>query len=153
VSESGPALDRPPLPAVPPPGGAYAPATRHGDLVVSAGMTPRRHGVLTARGLVGAAVTAEDAKQAAAVAAENALAAVADAAGGLELVRTCLRMTVYVACAEGFVELSGVADGASSALEAHLGPGRRPARAAIGVRSLPGGAPVEVELMVAVGTR
>jgi enamine deaminase RidA (YjgF/YER057c/UK114 family) len=115
-------------------------------------MTPRRDGQLTAQGRVGVDVTAAAARQAAGVAAENALAAVADAGGGLNRVRTCLRLTVYVACADDFVELSAVADGASAALEAHLGPGGRPARTAVGVRSLPGGAPVEVELMVAVRT-
>ena len=65
-------------------------------------------------------------------------------AGHAGRVRRWLRMTVYVACADGFTDLSAVADGASEVLDG-LGLGR-PARSAIGVRALPGGAPVEVEL-------
>jgi enamine deaminase RidA (YjgF/YER057c/UK114 family) len=60
-------------------------------------------------------------------------------------------MSVYIACVDGFTDLSAVADGASEALEAHLGPvAGRPARSAIGVRALPGGAPVEIELTAVV---
>lgn len=136
-------------PAVPRPQGAYVPAVaeplRAGDvLVASAGMTPRRDGRLTVTGLVGRDLTVAEARGAAALAARNAAAAAAD--GDLGLVRRWVRMTVYVACADGFTELSTVADGASAALD-ELAPALgRPARSAIGVRALPGGAPVEVEL-------
>jgi enamine deaminase RidA (YjgF/YER057c/UK114 family) len=49
---------------------------------------------------------------------------------------------------EGFEELSAVADGASEVLRAEFG--RLPVRSAIGVRALPSGAPVEVELTAGV---
>jgi enamine deaminase RidA (YjgF/YER057c/UK114 family) len=140
------------LPPVPAPQGAYVPAIRHGDIVVSAGMTPRRDGALVIRGRVGDSVSASSARDAAATAGENALAAVADAGGGLLNVQACLRLTVFVACADDFEGLSAIADGASDALAQHLGARGRPARSAVGVQSLPGGAPVEVELTVAVGT-
>lgn len=141
-----------PLPAPPRPRGSYQPWVEHDGLVVTAGMTPRdADGVLLATGLVGGEVDPTLAREVAAAAARNALAAVVAAAGGRDRVRRCLRMSVYVACVEGFTELSAVADGASAALEEHLGPvAGRPARSAIGVRALPGGAPVEIELMVAV---
>lgn len=114
-------------------------------------MTPRDlAGELIARGLVGGAVDLALARVAAAQAARNALAAVVAAAGTLEQIERCLRMTVFIACVDGFTDLSVVADAASDELEAHLGPGRRPARSAIGVRSLPGGAPVEIELTAVV---
>jgi len=61
-----------------------------------------------------------------------------------------LRMTVYIACAADFHELSAVADGASAAISVALGPDNLPARSAIGVQSLPSGAPVEVDLVCAV---
>jgi len=126
------------------------PAVVHNGVVFSAGYTPRRDGRLIAQGLVGVDLDVPAARDAAAVAALNALAAVAEAAGGLENVRTCLRMTVYVACVDTFTDLPAVADGASAALESHVGPARLPARSAIGVRALPGHAPVEVELTVGV---
>lgn len=137
------------LPAAPRPQGAYVPAVaapvRAGDvLVASAGMTPRRDGRLTVTGLVGRDLDVPAAREAAALAARNAVAAVA--AGDLGRVRRWVRMTVYVACADGFTDLSAVADGASAVLDA-VAPGLgRPARSAVGVRALPGGAPVEVEL-------
>ncbi|MEU6037674.1 RidA family protein [Actinomadura sp. NPDC047616] len=139
------------LPRPPRPQGDYAPAVvaPFGAglvLVASAGMTPRRDGELSVTGLVGREVDAVAAHDAAGIAARNAVSAVAAAAGGPGRVRTWLRMTVYVACADGFTALSAVADGASAAL-AELTPDvAPPARSAIGVRALPGGAPVEVEL-------
>ncbi|MEV4003899.1 RidA family protein [Actinomadura sp. NPDC049753] len=142
------------LPATPRPQGDYVPAVaepiRAGDLLVaSAGMTPRRDGRLTATGLVGRDLDVPAAREAAALAARNAAAAVADGDPGR--VRRWVRMTVYVACADGFTDLSAVADGASAALDA-LAPGLgRPARSAVGVRALPGGAPVEVELTAIAG--
>ncbi|MFI0353590.1 RidA family protein [Actinomadura sp. 9N407] len=139
------------LPDAPKPQGAYVPAViaPYGPdlaLVTSASMTPRRDGTLTVTGLVGREVDIATARDAAGLAARNAVAAVAGAAGGVDLIRTWLRMTVYVACADGVTELSAVADGASAALAALTPDARLPARSAIGVRALPGGAPVEVEL-------
>lgn len=147
---SDPPVARHELPDPPSPRGAYVPWVRHAGLVVTAGMTPRRDGELTVRGVVGVSVDPAAARAAAGVAAENALAAVAAGAGGLQHVERCLRMTVYIACADGFADLSEVADGASAAIEAHLGAHGLPARSAIGVRALPGGSPVEVELTAAV---
>jgi enamine deaminase RidA (YjgF/YER057c/UK114 family) len=59
-------------------------------------------------------------------------------------------MTVCVCCTDGFTGLSAVADGASETLAARLGEESLPVRTAVGVRTLPGGAPVEVELIAAV---
>lgn len=138
------------LPPVPPPQGAYVPAVRHGGMVFTAGMTPRVDGTLAYTGIVGRDLDVDAARAAAGVAARNALAAAASAAGGLDRLDRCLRMSVFIASEEGFTDLSAVADGATSALAEHLGADRLPVRSAIGVRSLPSGAPVEVELTAAV---
>ncbi len=135
---------------VPLPQGRYVPAVVHGGLAFSAGMTPRVDGMLAHRGLVGVDLSLDDARAAAGIAAANALAAVADAAGGLHRIERCLRMTVYIACAPGFTEHSAVADGASLALDARLAERGTVVRSAIGVASLPSGAPVEVELTAAI---
>jgi enamine deaminase RidA (YjgF/YER057c/UK114 family) len=113
-------------------------------------MTPRVDGALTVRGIVGTDLTVVEAAAAAGVAARNALAAVGSAAGGLNRLDRCLRMTVFVACAPGFTELSAVADGASAAVAEFVGEAALPARSAIGVLALPSGAPVEVELTATV---
>jgi enamine deaminase RidA (YjgF/YER057c/UK114 family) len=134
-------------PAVAPtPQGDYVPAVEHNGIVYSAGMTPRRDGRLTVTGVVGVTVSSKDARAAAGIAAANALAAVRSVLPAAAEVR-CLRMTVYIACAPGFQELSPVADGASEAIAAALGRQALPARSAIGVQSLPSAAPVEVDLI------
>lgn len=139
------------LPDPPRPQGRYLPAVVHGGLVFSAGMTPRAGGELTVRGIVGADLTVGQARSAAGLAATNALSAVASAAGGLDRLCRCLKLTVYIACTAAFTEHSAVADGASEALSEFLGDRAAAVRTAIGVASLPSGAPVEVELLAALG--
>ncbi|RBY85151.1 RidA family protein [Blastococcus sp. TF02A-26] len=133
-----------------PPQGAYVPAVVHGGLVWTAGMTPRRNGVLLVRGTVGREIDVPTAQQAVAVAADNTLTAIAEALGSLDAVERCLKLTVFVAAVDGFTEHSAVADGASAVLVERLGERGVVARSAVGVASLPSGAPVEVELLAAV---
>lgn len=135
------------LPAPPAPRGAYRPAVAAGAFAASAGMTPRRDGALVVRGRVGTDVDLATARAAAALAARNALAAVADACGGLEGIEQVIQLVVYIAAGDDFAAHSQVADGASEALAAHLGERAGAARAAVGVASLPDGAPVEVQLV------
>ncbi|WP_353507150.1 RidA family protein [Gordonia sp. ABSL11-1] len=59
----------------------------------------------------------------------------------------CVEMSVYIACSSDFTALSTVADGASDALAVEFGLDGLPARSAVGVYALPGGAPVEVALV------
>ncbi|MCM3849010.1 RidA family protein [Pseudonocardia sp. DR1-2] len=138
--------------AAPAPRGRYVAAVVHGDAAHSAGMTPRRSdGVLLVTGRVGAGTDLATAVDAAGLAARNALAACADAAAcaGRTLLRP-VAMTVWVACTDAFTAHSAVADGASAVLADHFGQDGLPARAAVGVCSLPGGSPVEVALVVAL---
>jgi enamine deaminase RidA (YjgF/YER057c/UK114 family) len=139
------------LPPPPRPRGAYSPAVVAAGLVWSAGMTPRVDGALTVTGRLGDGLGVAEGRAAAALAARNALAAVSAAAGGIDRLGPAVSLTVYVACAGDFVELSAVADGASEALAGLLG-GRAAARSAVGVQSLPGGAPVEVQLVVSLAS-
>lgn len=134
------------LPLPPRPMGEYRPAVASGGLVWSAGMTPRRDGALVVTGIVGGDLDLATAREAAGLAALNALSAVADAVGGLERITGLAQLTVYVACGASFTEHSAVADGASDALARALGDVPCAARVAVGVASLPGGAPVEVQL-------
>lgn len=134
----------------PRPQGRYVPALVAGGLVYSAGMTPRRDGRLVVTGRIGDGVDAGAARAAARLAATNALRACEIAAGGTDRIDRPVRMTVYVACAGEFPGLSGIADGASDVLAERFGEDRLPVRAAVGVAALPGGAPVEVELSLAL---
>jgi enamine deaminase RidA (YjgF/YER057c/UK114 family) len=119
---------------------------RHGDLVVTAGMTPRVDGVLSHRGQVGSDLTVEDAMTAAAVAVANALSAALTVLADGERFERVVHLAVYVNAAPGFEQHTRVADGASTRLRELLGDAGAASRAAVGVTSLPGGACVEVVL-------
>jgi len=140
------------LPPVPVPVAAYVPAVRFGDLVFTSGQLPVVEGKLTSTGLVGAEVSPEDAYACARLAALNGLAAVADETGDLDVVARIVKVVVYVAGAPGFTGQPQVANGASELLGAVFGGVGRHARSAVGVAGLPLNAPVEVELVVAVGS-
>ena len=138
------------LPVVHPPVAKYVPALRHGDLVFASGQTPTVDGKLTVTGKLGAGVTVEDGQQAARLCALNCLAAAAQTAGGLDSISQVVKLTGYVASAEGFTEQPAVINGASQLLEEVFGDAGKHVRAALGLAELPGGAPVEIELIVAV---
>lgn len=138
-------------PDAPAPQGDYRSALVHDRVIYTAGMTPRVDGELSVRGVVGATLSAQQAHAAAGIAAANALAAARSAlpAGvGIDRIR-CMRMTVYIACAPTFHELSAVADGASARIRDELGGDALPVRSAIGVQTLPSGSPVEIDLIAA----
>jgi enamine deaminase RidA (YjgF/YER057c/UK114 family) len=141
------------LPPVPSPVAAYVPAVRFDDLVFTSGQVPVVDGQLRATGLVGADVDPDEAYAGARVAVLNAVAAVAEAAGGVDMIARIVKMVVFVAAAPGFTGHPQVANGASDLLREVFGRAGEHARSAVGVASLPLGAPVEVELVAAVGAQ
>ena len=78
------------------------------------------------------------------------LAGRAALAGDLERLQRVVRITGFVASAEGFTEQHLVLNGASDFLADALGARGRHARAAVGVASLPLNAAVEVDAVIAV---
>jgi len=140
------------LPAVVQPLAAYVPAVRLDDVVYTAGQLPLVEGALRAVGKVGAEVSVDAAVDCAKIAALNALAAVVDLTGDLDVITRVVKATVYVASASRFTEQPVVANGASQLLGDIFGDAGRHARSAVGVAVLPLDAPVEVELVVGVGS-
>jgi enamine deaminase RidA (YjgF/YER057c/UK114 family) len=138
------------LPGRPAALGSYVPAVRTGDLVFTAGQLPMRDGALVASGAVGVEVDVAAARSCAAQAALNALAA-ASTVCDLDAVTAVVKVTGFVASAAGFTSQPAVLDGASEVLLAAFGDAGRHARTAVGVASLPMGAPVEVEIVLEVG--
>jgi enamine deaminase RidA (YjgF/YER057c/UK114 family) len=137
------------LPAVSPPGGAYVSAVRTGDLVYVAGQVPMKDGKLAASGKVGSEVTSKEAYELCQRCALAALAAI-DQVAGLEKVTRIVKVSGFVASAEGFTGQPGVVNGASDLFVAVFGDAGRHARTSIGVAELPLGSPVEVEVIVEV---
>ena len=136
------------LPAVAAPVAAYVPAVVHGGLVYTSGQLPFAAGSLPATGKVGAEVAADDAKAHARTCALNALAAAADAAGGVDRIAGVLRVGGFVASVPEFSGQPGVINGASEVLGEIFGDLGVHARSAVGVAVLPLDSPVEVELIV-----
>ncbi|GIG85179.1 RidA family protein [Plantactinospora endophytica] len=137
------------LPEVVAPLADYVPAVQSGRQVYVSGQLPFSEGKLLATGKVGAGVSAEQAKDLAARCALNALAAI-DALVGLETVVKIVKVTGFVASADGFTGQPGVVNGASELFGTVFGEAGRHARSAVGVAELPLGAPVEVEVIVEV---
>lgn len=134
------------LPAVAAPVAAYVPAAVRDGLVYTSGQLPFAGGALPTTGKVGAEVTAEDANAYARTCALNALAAAADAAGGVDRIAGVLRVGGFVASVPEFTGQPGVINGASVVLGEIFGDAGRHVRAAVGVPVLPLDSPVEVEV-------
>jgi enamine deaminase RidA (YjgF/YER057c/UK114 family) len=128
---------------------AYVPAVRTGSWVYTAGQLPLADGELLATGLVGAQVDEQTATACARQCALNALAAVA-AEVELDRVQRVVKVVGFVASTPEFTGHPRVVNGASELLGAVFGDAGRHARSAVGVSSLPLGAPVEVEMILEV---
>ena len=148
------------LPAIAAPVAAYVPAVRVGDLVYTSGQLPFVDGELLAAGKVReisaagqsdsqGSVSPEQAKDAARIAALNALAAVDDLVG-IDAVERIVKVTGFVASAPGFNGQPGVINGASELFGEIFGDAGQHARSAVGVNELPLNTPVEVEIIVQV---
>jgi enamine deaminase RidA (YjgF/YER057c/UK114 family) len=136
------------LPEVAAPVGAYVPAVRTGSLVYTSGQLPLVQGALRYAGRVGEHVSEEDAYTAARICALNALAAAAEAAGGLDGIARVVKVTGFVNCGPDYTAHAKVINGASDLLGKLFTDGH--ARAAIGVSSLPLNAAVEVEMIMEI---
>lgn len=137
------------LPPAPAPVASYVPAVRTGNLVYTSGQIPTVSGELRYRGLLGLDLSEDEGREAARIAALNALAAIGTAAD-LDSIRQIVRLTGYVASEDGFTGQPEVINGASDLLIELFGENGRHSRAAVGVAALPLGAAVEIDLIVEV---
>lgn len=138
------------LPAPAPPRGLYTPAVRSGNLLFISGQLPAREGTLLHTGKLGREVTVEQGQACARQAALNALAIANAELGSLDAVARVVKMSVFVASAEGFYDQPQVANGASQLLIDLFGERGRHARVAMGAAELPANAPVEVEITLEI---
>lgn len=133
------------------PQGNYRPAVRFGSLVFTAGMTPRKNGVLLQSGKVTPDQPPEAFREAARQAACNALTAAQNCLEEGESILQILSLTVYVNASPDYTTHAKIGDLVSDYLLEQLGQAGIGPRAAIGVATLPGNAPLEVQLTAAVG--
>lgn len=131
------------------PQGQYKPAVRYGSLIYTAGMTPRRDGVLLMSGKIRPDRPLDDYREAVIQAASNALTAAQNTLREGERIAQILSLTVYLNAAPDYTTHAKVGDIASQWLYEQLGDAGIGARAAIGLATLPGDAPVEIQLVAA----
>ena len=134
------------LPAVAAPVASYIPAKIHGDIVWTSGQLPFVDGALPATGKVGTDVDAGAAQDLARICALNAIAAAADAVGGVDRLTGVFKVTGFVSSAPSFTGQPGVINGTSNLLGEIFGEAGAHSRSAVGVPVLPLDSPVEVEV-------
>ena len=138
------------LPNPPVPAANYIGYVRVGDLLYIGGNIGRIDGVLKYRGKVGAAVSLEQAYDAARNCALNHLAIMKAALGDLDKVERIVKVLGYVNVAPGFIDMPKVVNGESDLLVQLWGERGQHTRAAVGVASLSQDSPVETEITVQV---
>jgi len=130
----------------------YEPLVQVGNIIYGSGNTSiDRHAGIVYAGQVGSAVDLEAARERARLAMTNALGGLKAHLGELVRVKRFIRVTGYVNSAAGFTQQADVMNAASELLVAAFGDSGKHARSALGVAQLPGGASVEVEVIVEVG--
>lgn len=123
-----------------------------GNLLYVSGHGPRTvDGEIVYSGKVGAAVSEEEATDAARLCVLGCLASAREALGDLDRVTQVVKALGYIASDPGFIRQPHVMNGASDALLSIFGPqiGRH-ARAAIGVAVIPHDMAMEVEMILEV---
>jgi enamine deaminase RidA (YjgF/YER057c/UK114 family) len=138
------------LPAPPAPAANYVAARQYGGLLFIAGQLPFIEGQLSTVGRLGDQVDVETGQQLARLAALNALS-VANAEVGTLRDVSVVNLTVFVASTSDFTSQHLVANGASDALVAALGPRGEHARTAVATPVLPLNSPVEVQVVFGLG--
>lgn len=134
------------LPQPPAKGGLYAPAKRFGDsLIYISGCGPSLDGT-PITGKLGAEVTEEQGYVYARNTMLNVLAVLKREIGDLDLVKSAVKVTCFVASTPDFYQQPQVANGGTQLLIDLFGEeAGAPSRSAIGMSVLPGNMPVETE--------
>lgn len=137
------------LPEPAAPVAAYVPAVEAAGLLHISGQLPFQDGAV----MTGRLGEDRDLDYGFAAAERCALMLVAQigrALGGFDRVERVVKLGVFVNSAAGFTDQPRVANGASELMEKLFGEAGRHARSAVGVPTLPLGAAVEVDAVIAV---
>lgn len=129
----------------------YVPAVRSGNLLFLSGQICQWNGERRFVGKLGGEISIEQGKEAAKLCGLNLLAQAKRALDGdLDRVVRVVRVGGFVNAVPDFVDQPQVVNGASDLMVAVFGDAGRHARTAVGVGSLPGGAAVEVDVVLEV---
>jgi enamine deaminase RidA (YjgF/YER057c/UK114 family) len=131
--------------------GNYVHAKRIGNLLYLSGKGPPEIGGKMPRGKLGAEVSVTEGYQHVRQVGLVLIAAIRDALGGyLDRVVDIVKVFGMVNAAQDFEDHPKVVNGCSDLFVEVFGEHGRHARSAVGMSSLPGGIPVEIEAIVAI---
>jgi enamine deaminase RidA (YjgF/YER057c/UK114 family) len=136
------------LPQAPKPFGAYVEAVQTGNLLFLTGMLPVENQKPKFVGRVGKELDGAAGREAARLAALNALAVARERLGSLDKVSRVVRLGIYIATSGDLVDQPKVADGASELFNQVFGPNKMSARLVMGVARLPMDMPIELEVIL-----
>jgi enamine deaminase RidA (YjgF/YER057c/UK114 family) len=134
------------LPSPPTPFGTYVEAVQTGNLLFLSGMLPVVDRQSKFIGRLGKELDAGAGRDAAYIAALNALAAAKEHLGSLDRVTRVVRLGVFIATSGDFFDQPRVADAVSDLFCDVFGIQKTSVRLVIGVAGLPLGAPVELDV-------
>ncbi len=138
------------LPPCPEPAASYVPAVLSENLVFVSGQTPKDGTDLIFKGKIGRDLSLEEGKQASEICVLRSLSAIKSIIKDLDKIKKIVKVTGYINSDDDFTKHSTVLDGASELLEKIFGEKGKHARVAIGTNSLPGEAPIEIEMIVEI---
>ena len=133
------------LPAISAPMGNYVPARRAGNLLFLSGRGPG-----ATAGKVGDTITVEQAYQHARIVGLSLIAVMKQELGDLDKVKGIIKVLGMVNASPSFGDHPKVINGCSDLMVEVFGDTGRHARSAVGMGSLPGQIPVEIELIALV---
>jgi len=134
------------LPQLDPPGAAFVPFVRTGNLIFVSGHIAKKDGKPWT-GKLGADLATAEGKQAAQFIAVDLLATLQAAVGDLNKIRRIVKLLVLVNSTPTFTEQHLVANGASELFVDIFGERGPHARSAFGIAQIPLGSCVEIELI------
>ena len=128
----------------------FEPAVQAGNLVFVSGNAARVGGALKYTGIAGDTITLEQAQDAAIICFVNCLKSIRDMFGSLDAIERIVNIKGFVASAPSFTKQPEVMNPVTELANAVFGTAGRHSRIAVGASSLPGGTPVELEIIVQV---
>lgn len=139
------------LPAPPTPFGTYVETVQTGNLLFFSGMLPVVDHKPKYIGRVGKELDTEAGRDAAYTAALGVLAVAKQHLGSLDRVTRVVRLGVFIATSEDYVDHPKVADAVSDLFRDIFGLEKTSVRVIVGAASLPLGVPIELDVIFEVG--
>jgi|TARA_B100001971_G_C18219128_1_gene555922 enamine deaminase RidA (YjgF/YER057c/UK114 family) len=139
------------LPDSPAPLANYVPVVKTGNLIYLSGVGPTaKSDGSEYKGKLGDNISVDEGYDAARLTAVNLIARLKGYLGDLDRVTQIVKLLSMVNATPDFIEPPAVSNGCSDLLVEVFGDRGRHARSAIGVATLPGGIPIEIELIAEI---